>query len=189
MGLLLRACHRIGTLKTSFLKMSAYLHYSRLQKKTKWSPEEDECLRAAVELYGLDSWRRISEGLPQRSGKQCRERWIGQLAPSVSRDAWTAEEDAILRRSHAANGNRWTVIAMQLPGRSGLQVKNRWAWLMRREAPRRRSLAIDYAPMKPDAAMDVVEKRPPHRILEPISLDDGLFGAAFQEFQARMFMN
>jgi hypothetical protein len=79
-------------------------------------------------------------------GKQCRERWIGQLAPCVSKENWSADEDAVLIREHLAVGNKWTAIAAQLPGRSALQVKNRRNWLTRRNERADWPVADSFAP-------------------------------------------
>jgi hypothetical protein len=170
----------------TFAPMTATKHSRAvtLPKKTKWTPEEDECLRSAVNAFGTDSWGKISTLVATRSGKQCRERWIGQLAPFVSKDSWTSAEDAVLHRQHAFNGNRWTAIAAELPGRSALQVKNRWNWLMRHHGGTDAPAA---APKKPFA--DVIERRRSQTLFEPLPLDNGLFGQAFQEFRAKMFLN
>jgi hypothetical protein len=147
-------------------------------KKTKWTPEEDDQLRLAVQAFGTGSWNQVAELVPSRTGKQCRERWIGQLAPSVSRETWSLDEDAVLVRAHATAGNRWTAIAAQLPGRSALHVKNRWNRLMRR---------VDVPFTKPPPrAPDIVEKKQ-RTVFEPIAHIDGLFGIAFREFQAKMW--
>jgi hypothetical protein len=169
--------------------MSSTSLHVRHQKKSKWTPEEDEQLRVAVQLYGTDSWGRISLRVPRRSGKQCRERWLGQLAPSVSKGTWTADEDAVLIRNHAIAGNRWTAIATHLPGRSSLQVKNRWNWLKRHDAGIERVMPFPQMSFRMEPTLDVIERRPAQRILEPIVIDDGLFGPGFQEFQARMFLH
>jgi hypothetical protein len=168
--------------------MSSNVAHSRRQAKNKWSSEEDEQLRTAVHASGTESWGRISLSVPGRSGKQCRERWIGQLAPSVSKEAWTPEEDAILARNHAVTGNRWTTIASQLPGRSGLQAKNRWNWLKRHDGWGDPAGAMVRLPKWTDRGIDIIERKPPQMVLEPIAMDDGLFGAAFQQFQAKMFL-
>jgi hypothetical protein len=89
-------------------------------KKSKWTDEEDEKLRVAVRTFGTGSWNKIAAVVPSRTGKQCRERWIAQLAPSVSRGMWSPDEDAVLIRSHMIMGNGWTMIAAQLPGRTKL---------------------------------------------------------------------
>lgn len=101
------------------------------QHKAKWTFEEDARLKDAVEKFGTDSWIRISQFVPGRNSKQCRERWMGQLAPTIRKDSWSREEDEILMRQHDIIGNKWTAIATLLPGRSAINVKNRWSKIKR----------------------------------------------------------
>jgi hypothetical protein len=152
-------------------------------KKSKWTADEDEQLRNAVCACGTDSWNRVAIRIPTRTGKQCRERWIGQLAPTVVKDVWLAEEDEILIRSHSVFGNRWTAITVQLPGRSALSIKNRWHWLQRHNATQ------ETAPAGRIPMMDIVERaRPCRALFEPMALDGARFGPAFEEFRAKMFL-
>lgn len=106
--------------------------YQTLQR-VKWTAEEDEILRQNVAKQGVNHWRDIAQHLPGRNGKQCRERWYNQLAPSLSTDDWAPHEDATLQRERRMYGNRWSRIAEFLPGRSANSIKNRWNWLCRRE--------------------------------------------------------
>lgn len=107
---------------------------TRIYKKSKWTPEEDDLLRKSVSTNGLSNWSLIAESVPGRSGKQCRERWINQLCPNLNKDNWTAQEDAILVQQQRLQGNAWSKIAQFLPGRSSNNVKNRWSWLTRHRA-------------------------------------------------------
>ena len=59
-----------------------------------------------------------------RSGKQCRERWNNHLSPEVTKKAWSLEEHQQLFESHAKYGNRWSLLASFLPGRSENSIKN-----------------------------------------------------------------
>jgi hypothetical protein len=102
----------------------------------------------------------------------------------VSKETWTPEEDATLTRQHAISGNHWTVIAAQLPRRSPMQIKNRWNWIMRHQN-RTARLQI---PTNGEAGPDVIERNHSQVVFAPLALDNGLFGTAFQEFQAKMFM-
>jgi hypothetical protein len=154
-------------------------------RKTKWSAEEDEQLRQGINEFGTGSWTDISRRVGTRSGKQCRERWMGQLAPSISKDTWHPHEDHALFRAHARHGNQWTIIATEMPGRSALNIKNRWNWLLR-HSPLFESVS---PPIKPEVLSDVIERRKTSAInLEPLCIGGALFGSRFQEFQAKMFM-
>jgi hypothetical protein len=168
-----------------FPAQSGVLSQYRPPRKNKWSPEEDEQLRNAVRMSGTDSWSKISSFVPTRTGKQCRERWIGQLAPSVSRNTWLPEEDAILIHAHAILGNRWTEIARNLSGRSALNVKNRWNWLAKHSAGVDPERFIGAQKSELSSPPDIFE-RPYRAAFEPLILDDRLFGTAFQEFRAKM---
>jgi Myb-like DNA-binding domain len=42
-------------------------------------------LRGLVEEHGSKKWSQIAMGLPGRSGKQCRERWLNHLDTRVTK--------------------------------------------------------------------------------------------------------
>jgi hypothetical protein len=88
--------------------------------------DEDQRLIHSILLYGTKRWSLIAMGLPNRTPKQCRERWHYHLNPVLNKGPWTPEEDLILFRKHAELGNRWTEIAKFLPGRTDSLVKSRW---------------------------------------------------------------
>jgi len=47
----------------------------------------------------------------ERSGKQCRERWVNHLQPDIRKEVWTTEEEELLVHAHSTFGNRWSAIA------------------------------------------------------------------------------
>eukprot|EP00253_Pinus_taeda_P021961 PITA_21961 len=96
-------------------------------KKGPWTPEEDKVLVNYIQKNGHGSWRALPKlaGL-LRCGKSCRLRWTNYLKPDIRRGSFTEEEEQTIIRLHAILGNRWSVIASQLFGRTDNEVKNFW---------------------------------------------------------------
>lgn len=53
------------------------------------------------------------------------------MSPGINRDPWTPEEDAVLKQQHAILGPKWAEIRAQIPGRTDVSLKNRWALITR----------------------------------------------------------
>ncbi|XP_020224553.1 transcription factor MYB4 [Cajanus cajan] len=96
-------------------------------KKGTWTPEEDKKLVAYVTRYGCWNWRQLPRyaGL-ERCGKSCRLRWLNYLRPNIKRGNYTAEEEEVIIRLHEKLGNKWSVIATHLAGRTDNEIKNHW---------------------------------------------------------------
>ncbi|KAE8894835.1 hypothetical protein PF005_g1383 [Phytophthora fragariae] len=94
--------------------------------KRPWTEAEDVQMLNLVRKYGATKWAVIASYLPDRNGKQCRERWHNQLNPAIKKTPWTEQEDATIVRLQAQLGNSWAKITSHLSGRTDNAVKNHW---------------------------------------------------------------
>jgi hypothetical protein len=94
--------------------------------RRKFTPEEDIQLRSLVERLGTKHWEKISRLLPDRTARQCRNRYKNYLLDSLVTNPWTPEEDALLIEKFHQIGPKWVEIGKVISGRSGNNVKNRW---------------------------------------------------------------
>jgi hypothetical protein len=92
---------------------------------------EDELLVELVKKYGTDSWNAIASNLANRTARQCRNRYTGFLAPGVNNAPWTPEEDDLLKKQYEQTGPKWAILRQFFPGRTDLNIKNRFVFLTR----------------------------------------------------------
>ena len=99
------------------------------QFKTKvWTPQENKNLQIGVKKYGEKAWNRIAkEFVPERSGKQCRQRWERTLNPKIKLGKWSEKEDDALREGVMQFGTQWVIIAKEcVKTRNCTQCRQRW---------------------------------------------------------------
>jgi hypothetical protein len=101
-------------------------------RRNHFTATEDVTLSSLVLVHGEDNWGIIAEQMPNRTRRQCSERWKHYLSPTVLKSRWTAEEDAELLRCFQQYGSQWKQLEVFFPGRKDNQLKNRHKLLVRR---------------------------------------------------------
>ncbi|XP_059670743.1 transcription factor MYB114-like [Cornus florida] len=130
-------------------------------KKGAWTKEEDLLLRSCVGKYGEGNWHQVplKAGL-NRCRKSCRLRWLNYLSPNIKRGDFTSDEVDLIIRLHKLLGNRWSLIAGRLPGRTGNDVKNYWNSRLRIKPVASGKKAIPKAEKTTTSSTKVIKPQP-----------------------------
>mmetsp|Transcript_27125 Transcript_27125/g.38840 ORF Transcript_27125/g.38840 Transcript_27125/m.38840 type:complete len:614 (+) Transcript_27125:155-1996(+) len=87
-------------------------------------------LKWSVIASSLSS-QNLNPGVPERTGKQCRERYVNHLNPRLKTTDFTPIEDATIWRMFATVGTKWAIMSKIIPGRTDNNLKNRFHNLKR----------------------------------------------------------
>ncbi|KAM1012918.1 hypothetical protein ACFX13_043690 [Malus domestica] len=96
-------------------------------KRGPWTALEDKMLADYIQAHGEGKWSNVPKqaGL-KRCGKSCRLRWLNYLRPSIKQGDITKDEEDLIIRLHKLLGNRWSLIAGRIPGRTKDEIENYW---------------------------------------------------------------
>ncbi|KAB5564106.1 hypothetical protein DKX38_004160 [Salix brachista] len=144
----------------------------KVMSRGAWTAEEDSKLARCVEVHGAKRWKTVAlkSGL-NRCGKSCRLRWLNYLRPNIKRGNISCEEEDLIIRLHKLLGNRWSLIAGRLPGRTDNEIKNYWnSHLSKKITNQTRKEKMADQPSTP-LAIDQVESTREARNLETGNFD------------------
>lgn len=108
-----------------------------------WTKAEDEhLLDLVLQMKHPLKWSIIATSMsefsaasgsqtPERTGKQCRERYVNHLNPRLKHSEFTPLEDATIWRLYATIGSQWAKMSKVIPGRTDNNLKNRFHNLKR----------------------------------------------------------
>ena len=126
---------RLSLVMTSILYLGLFCSPCYAAPKQKFSPDEDQRLIQLVSTYKAD-WKTIANLLGNnRNARQCRDRYVHYLSPTVNRGPWTDEEDQLLMQKYAELGSKWGLMSQCFNNRTDVQLKNRFNLLNRRNIP------------------------------------------------------
>jgi len=57
----------------------------------------------------ITDWSRIAEGVPGRSNKDCRKRWVNKVCGGLNKGPWSREEDQRLRNAMGVHGSKYVI--------------------------------------------------------------------------------
>ncbi|GJU11494.1 transcription factor MYB90-like protein [Tanacetum coccineum] len=130
-------------------------------RKGAWTAEEDMLLKKCIERFGEGKWHLVplKAGL-NRCRKSCRLRWLNYLRPNIKRGDFGEDELDLMLRLHKLLGNRWSLIAGRIPGRTANDVKNYWNTHIRSRSNKQKIENKDNEPLQQHAKVSVIKPQP-----------------------------
>jgi hypothetical protein len=100
-------------------------HDKKISRR-KFTPDEDDLLRNLVTQIGKSDWATIAQHFPNRTSRQCRDRWKHYVSPEVVTGHWSEADESLLLSKVNEFGPKWSTIAQFFPGRTDIGIKNRY---------------------------------------------------------------
>lgn len=98
-----------------------------------FTEEEDEQINSLVARLPENSWQTISDILGTKTAKQCRDRWVNYINPSLKHDCWTIDEEILLLELFEEFGSSWSTIDRLMPNRSRNDIRYKWMKLTKND--------------------------------------------------------
>lgn len=100
-------------------------------QRIRFSEQEDDLLKNMVEGYGTSDWNVIGQLMAGRTARQCRDRYLHYVCPTLRKGGWNRSEDEALMLLCKLYGAKWSIISRSFPNRSNIELRNRIALLRR----------------------------------------------------------
>lgn len=126
----------------------------QVYKRKLFTEEEDNLLKKAALTYQNVSWNDIAKFVPGRTPKQCRDRWVNYLQPSLKNSPFSEDEDRLLFFLVSIYGTHWSKMKSHFPTRSTNSIKNRWYWFNKRTTKKLTNLSNDLIQMQNSSKND-----------------------------------
>ncbi|KAI0012725.1 hypothetical protein F4779DRAFT_566626 [Xylariaceae sp. FL0662B] len=105
-----------------------------MKNKRRWTCLEDKILQDGFQAQSACptgkgqtvNWKEIANRLPGRSNKDCRKRYLYEMAGTLKKGPWSKEEDNLLMNLVEKQGPSWVTISHAMGTRNADQCSKRW---------------------------------------------------------------
>ena len=117
----------------SIIKQNKDVILNKKNLPRKFSSKEDLMLKSIVNTFGAKNWKLIASMMPNKTSRQCRDRYMNYLAPGYIYSEWMEEEDLLLESKYKEFGSQWSKIQKFFPYRTANSIKNRFNYTVNRK--------------------------------------------------------
>ena len=143
----------------------------------KFTPEEDAKLKKLVNNFGESAWDDIAALMNGRNPRQCHDRWMYYLSPTINNSPWTQEEDRRIIKLQPEFNGKWVLMSKKFKGRTDIQLKNRWNYLKKNLDQQSKSkISKNVKLPKPKSNKKPIPTIPPSQLTRKPDIFDELFG-------------